>query len=107
MHLTNEERETIILFNEADKTATCDTCNPSLIRKLDKLCLEYEEISVVRQDEYGKVYKFPKKWVKVNASVRLSDEQRQKMAERGRANVERLKAARKAKLQATASDENS
>lgn len=107
MYLTNEERETIILFNEADKTATCDTCNPSLIRKLDKLCLENEEISIVRQDEFGKVYKFPKKWVKVNATVKLSNEQRQKRSELGKANIEKAIAARKAKLQATASEENS
>ena len=35
--LTNQERETHISWNAADKVATIDTADPAVIRKLDKL----------------------------------------------------------------------
>lgn len=85
MYLTLEEKETIILFNEADDTASCDTCNRKLINKLDDLCKRSGAITVTRQDKHGKTYTFPKKWIRVQMPVVFSEEQRQKMAERGRA----------------------
>lgn len=91
MNLTNYEKETIILFNEAEDTATCDTCNSTLIRKLDSFCLESTEISVVREDKHGKTYKFPKKWVKVRMPMKLSEEQRAKRAERLKSNTAKTK----------------
>lgn len=36
-NLTNQERETHIMWNAADKTAIIDTADPAVIRKLDKL----------------------------------------------------------------------
>ncbi len=100
MHLTNEERETIILFNEADKTATCDTCNPSLIRKLDDFCSRSKDITLIRQDEYGKTYKFPKKWVSVRLPKLYDEETKEKMSKLAKERFHKNK-------QATASDENS
>ena len=91
MHLTQYEKETIILFNEAEDTATCDTCNPTLIRKLDGFCLESTEISLVREDEHGKTYKFPKRWVKVRMPMKLSEEQRAKRAETLKKNTDNSK----------------
>lgn len=40
MQLTNQERETIICYNEADKTATVFTYNGRMLRDLDKLAAE-------------------------------------------------------------------
>jgi hypothetical protein len=39
--MTNLERETIILFNEAEDTAEVYTHNKSMIKKLDAMCLSY------------------------------------------------------------------
>ena len=38
MKLSNLEKETIILWNEAEKTASVYTYNPALIRQLSELC---------------------------------------------------------------------
>ena len=76
--LTNEERETVILFNEADKTASISTFNGALIRKLTALSeTRPNEVTYEIANEHGE-HKFiiPKKWVKVNASLILSDEQK-------------------------------
>lgn len=80
MNLSNYERETIILYNEAEKTAMIDTCNPSLIKRMDKCCTEYADCSLVKKDEYGAKYVCPKKWVKVRPPRQLSDAQRREMA---------------------------
>lgn len=82
-----EERETIIIFNEADASARVYTHNPALIRKIDKLaedrageavCVEAEDINGVQNREYV----IPKKWVRVNAPRVLSEETKAKYAER-------------------------
>ena len=80
MSLSRQEQETIILFNEAEDTATVDTCNPALIRKLDKLitCRENTMITLIREDAHGKAYVIPKKWVKVSQPPMLTEEQRAK-----------------------------
>ena len=46
--LTNYERETIFNYNQEEKTASCYTHDPALIRKLDRLCLSNEAITVCR-----------------------------------------------------------
>ena len=42
-HLTNEERETLIRWSVADKTVHIDSADPTVIRKLDKLCASHPE----------------------------------------------------------------
>jgi len=88
MNLTMQERETIILFNEADDTASVDTCNPALIRKLDKQIALQENgpIALLHEDEFGKRYLIPKSWVKVQFPRTLSPEQRAELSARGKAN---------------------
>lgn len=41
--LTNEERETLIRWNAADKRVIIDSADPVVIRKLDKLCEKYPD----------------------------------------------------------------
>lgn len=62
-NLTREEQETHIMWNAATKTATIDTADPAVIRKLDKLTQEHPEAyRITRTDElYGT------KWYEVDA----------------------------------------
>lgn len=82
MSLTKYEQETIINYNQADHLASCYTHDKSLMLKLDRLIEKGEAITVVREGDGWKEYKFPKKCVKVRFPRKLSDEQRQEMAER-------------------------
>lgn len=84
--LSLEERETVITFNELDSAATIFTYNPALIRKLDKLTEERsDEVSMFRAESINGIQlrecHVPKKWVKVNASRIVSEEERAKRAE--------------------------
>lgn len=80
--LTKYEQETIFNYNQEEKTASCFTCDPALIRKLDRLCEKDEAITVSREGDGCKEYTFPKSWLKVRPPRQLSDEQRQELAER-------------------------
>lgn len=82
MKLTKYEQETIINYNQEEKTASCFTYDRALIRKLDEFVQNGEAITVVREGDGWKEYKSPKKCVKVRFPRKLSDEQRQEMAER-------------------------
>lgn len=81
VRLSKREQETIILFNEEDKEATCYTCNKSLARKLDDLSAQSSAITRVREDKHGRTYTFPKKWLRVKMPRVLSEEQRLKLSE--------------------------
>ena len=91
MTLTNQERETIIVFNEADDTAIVDTCNKGWINKLDKLVASSPKIIEGRTDEFGKRYLLPKSWIKVRAPRELSDEERLKLKQRAIENLGKRK----------------
>lgn len=82
MKLTKYEQETIINYNQEEKTASCFTHDLALIRKLDEFARNGEAITVVREGDGWKEYKFPKKCIKVRFPRKLSEEQRQNMAER-------------------------
>lgn len=86
MHLTLEEKETIILFNEADSQAKVYTCNKSMMRQLDELCKNSVEITEVLKDEHSKTYLLPKKWIKVRKPRQLSVEKRTELALRAKRN---------------------
>lgn len=81
--LTGTEKETIMIFNELEKSATITTYNKSLIKKLNKLCeSRSDEIQLMEVDKSGcHTYVAPKKWVKVNASRILDEAVRQKLSE--------------------------
>ena len=82
MKLTKYEQETIVNYSQAEHLASCYTHDKSLMLKLDRLIEKGEAITVVREGDGWKEYKFPKKCVKVRFPRKLSDEQRQEMAER-------------------------
>lgn len=80
--LTKYEQETIFNYNQEEKTASCYTHDPALIRKLDKLAENDEAIIVIREGDGWKEYNLPKKYLKVRPPRKLSDEQREEMANR-------------------------
>jgi len=68
MKLTSVEKETILLFNEADRMASIYTYNPALKKQLLELCQTHPE--QVRQTAAngwgGLTFELPKKWLKVS-----------------------------------------
>lgn len=88
MSISRLEQETIINFNEAEPTAIIYTHNGALKRKLAKLAEERQaDVRYFRSfPEGAEEYTIPKRWVKVNAALVLSPEERERRSERGRAN---------------------
>lgn len=84
--LSPVERETIILFNDEETTATVETCNKAWKSKMRALCAESPDCSLVFADEQCERYLIPKTWVKVQKPRLLSDEQRRKMRDSARRN---------------------
>ncbi len=78
MKLSNIEKETVINFNEAERTASIYTHNEALKRQLLELCRTYPE--QVRQTDAnrwgGLAFELPKKWLKVSPPRVLSPAQR-------------------------------
>lgn len=90
---TLDERETIITFNETQEPAEIFTFNPALIRKLDGLTdSRPEEVICCRAEAVNGVqlrtYTIPKKWVKVNPSRILTEEEKTTRAEQMKRNRE-------------------
>ena len=77
--LSGVERETIILFNEAESTASVYTFNAALQKQLLELRqLHPEQVTVTYQGSYGAVdFQIPKKWVKIVPPRVLSPAQRE------------------------------
>ena len=87
MNIPNVERETVITYNEQEKTAVVYTCNPVLKRKLDGLtAARPDECKLLRRfpDGVGVEYEVPKKWVKVSPPRFVSEETRAALAERAK-----------------------
>lgn len=89
--LTNMEKETIIIYNEADPNADVFTYNSTLQRRLADLEQQRpkEVTRTARDDTDGQTsvtYTLPKAWVKINPTRILSEETREAM----RANMQRL-----------------
>lgn len=82
--LSREERETIILYTEADDRAEVYTHNKKMINRLAKLYTERPgEVKKIREADTGAVtYTVPRDWVKVVPKRRVSEEQRVAMADR-------------------------
>lgn len=84
MKLTRYEQETIINFNEEEKSASVYTHNRPLIRKLEKLAKERPgEVRLVKVSHLGQAveYYVPKSWLRINPPRQLSEEQRAKLYE--------------------------
>lgn len=85
MKLTKYEKETVILFNDAEETAEVYTCNNALIRRLDVFSQNNVLVNLIKEDEFSKTYNLPKKWVKVQKPRFYTEETRQKMKDNAKA----------------------
>ena len=65
MDLTKYERETVVVFNEAEQNAELYTASKTMMRKMDELVKNDSRFSVIKEDEVSKTYKFPKRYFKV------------------------------------------
>lgn len=80
INLSGFEKETIICFNESDKEASVFTFNKALIRKMQELEETHpDDVSFLgwTNDEQSGEWTFPKKWVKVRGSKKMTEEQRE------------------------------
>lgn len=86
MSLSVQEQEVHINFGRSDEFATIYCTDITWITKMDKLVQKSPDLyKVVRQNESGKTYRFPKRLVSLRSSVvkrEYTEEQRQQMAER-------------------------
>lgn len=82
---TLEEQETIIRWDQASDTAHIGTMSQPLIRQLGRREIEPETVEC---DAGGKIiaatYTVPRKWIKVSPPRRVSDQERERLAEMGR-----------------------
>lgn len=92
-NLTRAERETIILFNEQDDTANICTCNVKLRNRLKTLSQRHECVVWKDGNEIFDEYELPKSLIRVAAPRQVTDEEREKLRERGRLLFERMKKA--------------
>ena len=78
MKLTNVKKETVINFNEAERTASVYTHNEALKRQLSELCRTHPE--QVRQTAAngwgGLTFELPTRWLRVTPPRVLSPAQR-------------------------------
>ena len=89
--LTMQERETVILFNEADGTAEIETFNPRLLRQLRKVSTSDGVICEEERPGYG-AYIIPKTMIKIQAPRTISEELRAEYIKRAKkATAARLK----------------
>lgn len=84
MSISRLEQETIINYNEEEKTATVYTFNRGLKAKLAKLAAERPEDCVLSEDyaNGSQTYTVPKRWIKVSPPRKVSEEQKKAAAER-------------------------
>ncbi len=87
MNLTRYEQETIINFNEEEKTASVYTHNGTLRRRLEQLAQERPEdcrLFKTCHDGQAVEYIVPKSWLRINpprVAAPLTEEQRQQRRE--------------------------
>lgn len=93
MSVSNIERETIILFNEAEGTVSVYTFNPTLKRKLGDFSEKYPALcKKTAEDSLGSVtYTVAKDRISISLRAPLSDEKKEALRERGKKLFERLK----------------
>lgn len=87
MKLTKREKETIIVYNEEEATASIVTYNERLLNKLSKLESISDDCCRRQTGNNSMEYVIPKSWVKINMPRQYSEEQRREMAERARKNL--------------------
>lgn len=95
------ERETLISYCDAEKTASCYTRNFSMMERLRTLAKERpEDVKLVQDSDFCVEAILPKKWVKIRPSRILTPEQKLKAVERGKRiyEIQRMKKEAKSEV---------
>ena len=80
MKLTRYEQETIINFNAQDQMATLYTRDPTIMRKVDALVIDYPDtFKCIGETDNDKTYEMPKSVVTYRKPRRISDERRSQL----------------------------
>lgn len=69
-NLTRQERETVIIYNEADDTATVSTGSAVTKRKMAKIVQKDQNIRCVYNDGITATYELPKKQVCIRIAAK-------------------------------------
>lgn len=80
IQLSRYEQETIVNYNNGDKTCTVYTADPIVMRKLDSLVDRFpNHYKLIAQDEVSKTYEFSKKLVSFRTPPReLTEEEKER-----------------------------
>ena len=87
--LSKDERETIILFNEAEASATVYTCSTQVKNRLKELSVKSSEIYREKSDKLSETYIIPKKIIKFSLPRKLSEKQKRERALKLQENIEK------------------
>ena len=82
--ISNIEKETVVIFNEAERMALIDTYNPKWQSQLAEAAELYpDKCQLKREHEMGnKAYWLPKSWLKLKLPMKLTAEQKAERAAR-------------------------
>lgn len=81
--LTRYEQETIINFNAGQQTATVYTRDKSVMRKLDRLRIDFpDSYKLINQTDIDKTYSMPKSYISYRKPRAISAEQRERARKR-------------------------
>lgn len=81
--LSAYEKETIINYNNSEKTASVYTCNESMKKQLRDILKNYpEDAKLKRKDKWSMTVEFPKNWIKIKPPRIFTKEEQKKMNKR-------------------------
>lgn len=81
--LTRYEQETVINFNAGEELAIVYTRDPTVMRRIDTLVMEYPEVyRCVGETDIDKTYEMPKSSITYRKPRRLTEEQREQARQR-------------------------
>lgn len=74
---TNEERETVIRYDQTPEEANVWTCDPALMRRLEARGVKPSRVEKDGGRVFAKEYRVPKRWVKISPPRQVSESQRE------------------------------
>ena len=83
MRITRYEQETIINFNAGEQMTTLYTRDPSIMRKVDALVIEFPDVfKCIGATDIDRTYEMPKSSVTYRKPRNISEAQRKAASER-------------------------
>lgn len=98
-YLSECGQETNINYTKEDDMAEVFTTALADIKKLDRLAFAHQDDIRIRQKaDHTRTYLIPKKWIRIRPPKQYSEEEKQKLAERGKANLQKLREEKMKKI---------